>query len=645
MAEHKRESVAEVLSDPVRAAAEASFLGTLERLRDCAADVAATPAQCVACLRAVSSDVEPLHARLAGSDVSSRSIGDMRRAELAAKAHVLSLLAAVMRAHAGDARVQAAGCDLLVCVVQVCPRALYDESADVAAAVDAVLAATCAHTADLAAHFRACEAINGLCTLHAGAPCAVPRERVLAACDAVCAARGIHTTCAVLLNMSLLTLGHLCRVIGVHAGALNAALAALRASGNDMSVACRALTGMAEGSVEDADLLTLCDAAAADVIAAMRTWLPTNSRLQTRGAMALAKMAETAETAARVAAAGGIEAVVDAVRMYNAQNESGRWWDVEESAWYALLILTRSDDAQTQRAIDAGVLALPPAANEEGIEERRVLFERMHALQRRHADAAAAQQAAALAAAALRADAAMEALLAEEEAERAAKAGGKAAGGGKAKPKRNKAARAAAAARAADDAAAPATAAGAAPPSAAAATADATAGAAPPSKAAARRMRVRRRAATEEATRQQDAVDSAAAASALQPSGAEANSGSADDVFVDARDDDAAPLADDAAAALSDALAQSAHIVPPAAPHADVAAAVQAALAAQAAMLAEHEARAACAICLDAPRCMALLPCKHLTNCTAPACFAMLGAPPRCPLCRTVVTDTMQLFV
>jgi hypothetical protein len=54
----------------------------------------------------------------------------------------------------------------------------------------------------------------------------------------------------------------------------------------------------------------------------------------------------------------------------------------------------------------------------------------------------------------------------------------------------------------------------------------------------------------------------------------------------------------------------------------------------------------ASSICLDARRCVALLPCKHLALCAAPACAAMMGtAPPLCPLCRVAVADTLQLFV
>ena len=69
-----------------------------------------------------------------------------------------------------------------------------------------------------------------------------------------------------------------------------------------------------------------------------------------------------------------------------------------------------------------------------------------------------------------------------------------------------------------------------------------------------------------------------------------------------------------------------------------------AALAELARVKAELEARN-CAICLDAPKCTVLLPCRHLALCGAPACAAMLGAPPLCPLCREPVADTMQLFV
>jgi hypothetical protein len=54
--------------------------------------------------------------------------------------------------------------------------------------------------------------------------------------------------------------------------------------------------------------------------------------------------------------------------------------------------------------------------------------------------------------------------------------------------------------------------------------------------------------------------------------------------------------------------------------------------------------RLSCVICLDAPRCVALMPCRHLATCGGAACAALLGAPPRCPLCRERVTDTMLLF-
>jgi hypothetical protein len=57
------------------------------------------------------------------------------------------------------------------------------------------------------------------------------------------------------------------------------------------------------------------------------------------------------------------------------------------------------------------------------------------------------------------------------------------------------------------------------------------------------------------------------------------------------------------------------------------------------------EEAATCVICLDAPRCTALLPCRHWLLCASPGCAAMLGAPPLCPVCRERVADTLQLFV
>jgi hypothetical protein len=64
-----------------------------------------------------------------------------------------------------------------------------------------------------------------------------------------------------------------------------------------------------------------------------------------------------------------------------------------------------------------------------------------------------------------------------------------------------------------------------------------------------------------------------------------------------------------------------------------------------AAALARVESERACVICLDAPRCVGLLPCRHLTLCDSAACAAMLGAPPLCPTCRERVADTVRLFV
>jgi hypothetical protein len=54
-----------------------------------------------------------------------------------------------------------------------------------------------------------------------------------------------------------------------------------------------------------------------------------------------------------------------------------------------------------------------------------------------------------------------------------------------------------------------------------------------------------------------------------------------------------------------------------------------------------------CVICMDAQRCTALLPCKHLALCASPECAEMLGAATsqQCPLCREPVMDLLQLYV
>jgi hypothetical protein len=51
-----------------------------------------------------------------------------------------------------------------------------------------------------------------------------------------------------------------------------------------------------------------------------------------------------------------------------------------------------------------------------------------------------------------------------------------------------------------------------------------------------------------------------------------------------------------------------------------------------------------CVICLDAPKDVVLLPCRHLCSCMA--CLDVLMAalePPLCPLCRTRTEDFMQV--
>jgi hypothetical protein len=112
------------------------------------------------------------------------------------------------------------------------------------------------------------------------------------------------------------------------------------------------------------------------------------------------------------------------------------------------------------------------------------------------------------------------------------------------------------------------------------------------------------------------------------------------------------------------------HAAPPALPHARMAAAAAApsaavpaqaggalafalapppaaaaAASAGAAPAAKAEERPMCSICLDAPPCVLLLPCRHMPLCGDSHCFSMLGAPPLCPLCRVGIADTISVFI
>ena len=52
-----------------------------------------------------------------------------------------------------------------------------------------------------------------------------------------------------------------------------------------------------------------------------------------------------------------------------------------------------------------------------------------------------------------------------------------------------------------------------------------------------------------------------------------------------------------------------------------------------------------CVICLDAPSCTLLMPCRHMPLCGAAGCAAALGQPRLCPLCRVAVADTIEVFI
>jgi hypothetical protein len=386
-------------------------------------------------------------------------------------------------------------------------------------------------------------------------------------------------------------------------------------------------------------------------------------------------------------AAGAVEGVVSAMEAQKASCSR-----VLRFGYQALVRLTAADTSAIQRAINAGALRLPRTDDKQVELIRNALFQRLN-------DAASAADAAASA----KADAAMAELLAEEEA--AGKAGGSAAS--KKKSKAKKAAGGAGGAGGAEGvvpAAVPLPAAPAArgAEGAAASTAAKQPAAPPPaapmSAPSAAAERRRRRAATKAARRTGAAASGVAAAAAASsdddaaPDDAAVGSGMAAGATEEAQPAAAsehplesmfpwlrlssnaaappgaspplppplpplpratlvtappAPSAHDAqlAAMVAQLAEQKAAMAAKDAAMAAQATAIAAKDAALAKLKAEADAAPKCSICLDATPCVVLLPCRHQPLCGAPACAAMLGSPPLCPLCREPVADTMHTFV
>jgi hypothetical protein len=341
-------------------------------------------------------------------------------------------------------------------------------------------------------------------------------------------------------------------------------------------------------------------------------------------------MPAPAEILTRAGAAGAVEAVHMALRTHIADAE------VQLCGFAALRALITLD-ANAQRAIRAGVLHLPPPCTRTAYPElapmRDAVMNRLGAAAAAAADAAAAE------------------LLASEEAEHAAAAsaahhdgtaGGRGSKGKKRAPKKTNRAAAGAPPACWDDAAA-----GAPAPLPSAATQQDIAETASafddgdgddvaPALSSASAVRRRRRAAAK-ATRRSGATSGAHAAEAAE----EPQPASSADEERDGGEQNA--MAGDAAAV---AAAPAAAPVPPAVEPVVAIAVPQHAQdvggGGGAAEVEDEAVSMTCVVCLDAPRSVLLLPCKHLTLCAAPGCTAMLGAPPRCPLCRVVVTDTFS---
>ena len=363
------------------------------------------------------------------------------------------------------------------------------------------------------------------------------------------------------------------------------------------------------------------------------------------------------ELISTLVAAGVVEAIVSALQAR--PNAAGAMLLVGYSV---LDKVTAMDSLAIERALKAGALRLPRTDHKEAGLRRDVLFRQLN-------DAVAAADA--------RADAAMAELLSEEAA-------AKAASGAASKKRRGKAKKAddAHGAGGAEDAPPHAVrgAEGGAAPAAEQPAPLLPAGPPPAPSAAAERRR--RRAATKAARRCGAAASAAPAAAAAAAATSSDDDilndeagGGGGDAAAEAKQAPPPPLSEQPLEAVFPFLSVSNASLPGAsppllpqlpplprapwdaappavpAPNAQDArlAALEAQLAAKdaalAALKAEADAAPKCAICLDAPPCVVLLPCRHQPLCGSAACAAMLGAPPLCPLCRKPVADTLHTFV
>jgi hypothetical protein len=76
-----------------------------------------------------------------------------------------------------------------------------------------------------------------------------------------------------------------------------------------------------------------------------------------------------------------------------------------------------------------------------------------------------------------------------------------------------------------------------------------------------------------------------------------------------------------------------------------VADAADARAAAGAAAATSRDQAAQCVICMDAPRCVALMPCRHFVLCDNADCAKTLGNPRKCPMCRKAVKKLLSLYI
>ncbi len=266
-------------------------------------------------------------------------------------------LVALMYAHGTKTDVQEAACKALV---TLCLKLDNLPKAGGAGAVEAVVAALRAHSANAAVQEQGCWALRNICCNNADNQA---KAGGAGAVEAVVAALRTHSANAAVQEQGCRALCNLCtdsadnKAKAGGAGAIEAVVAVLRAHGANLSVQEQGCAALVNLCCDNADNKVKAAGAGAieAVVAAMRAH-GSSARVQEHGCAAVGNLCANTDNEAKAAAAGAIEAVVAALRAH------GSNVGVQERGCAALRNLCWTHTSNRARARAAGAVAAVNAA-------------------------------------------------------------------------------------------------------------------------------------------------------------------------------------------------------------------------------------------------------------------------------------------